>query len=67
MQYDILKRFGTPFCLAVVDIDNFKALNDQHGHQHGDRMLRDLADLLLPTMRTVDILARTTAATNWSL
>ena len=57
MQYDILKRFGTPFCLAVVDIDNFKALNDQHGHQHGDHTLCDLADLLLHTMRTVDILA----------
>ena len=57
-QFSILKRYGTPFSLAIVDIDHFKDLNDQHGHQHGDQMLCDLTGLLTGTLRTVDILAR---------
>jgi diguanylate cyclase len=52
------KRYGAPFSLAVVDIDHFKDLNDQHGHQHGDQMLRDLTDLLKGALRAADILAR---------
>lgn len=57
-QFSLLKRYGTPFSLAVVDIDHFKELNDQHGHQYGDQMLLDLTGLLMDTLRTVDILAR---------
>ncbi len=38
----IWKRYGTSFSLAIIDIDHFKELNDQYGHQHGDQMLRDL-------------------------
>ena len=55
-QYGILQRYGTPFSLAVVDIDHFKELNDQRGHQYGDQMLCGLKELLLGTLRTVDIL-----------
>jgi diguanylate cyclase (GGDEF)-like protein len=57
-QLMLLKRYGTPFSLAVIDIDHFKAMNDERGHLHGDRMLCDLAALLRNTARTVDILAR---------
>ena len=57
-QFNILKRYGTPFSLAIVDIDNFKDLNDQYGHQHGDQVLCDFAQLLMGSLRIVDIIAR---------
>jgi diguanylate cyclase len=58
MQFSMLKRYGTPFSLAVIDIDHFKDLNDQCGHHHGDQMLCDLKDLLLGSLRTIDVLTR---------
>ncbi len=58
VQFGLLRRYGTPFSLAVVDIDRFKDLNDQQGHLHGDEALRSLAELLVGTVRTVDIVAR---------
>ena len=57
-QFALLRRYGTPFSLAIVDIDRFKDLNDQQGHLHGDRMLCDLTGLLIDAMRTVDVVAR---------
>jgi diguanylate cyclase (GGDEF)-like protein len=58
MQFSILKRYGTPFSLLIIDIDHFKELNDQCGHQHGDQSLCDLKDLLLRFLRAVDFLVR---------
>ena len=39
-------RYGTTVTLALLDIDDFKFENDRHGHQHGDRLLCELAGLL---------------------
>lgn len=57
-QFGILQRYATPFSLAIIDIDHFKDLNDQHGHLYGDQVLRDLTGLLTDTSRAVDIITR---------
>ena len=51
-------RYGHPFCIAVVDVDEFKNINDRFGHAVGDRALRALADMMRQQSRTSDTLAR---------
>lgn len=51
-------RSGKPFSLLYLDIDNFKALNDQHGHEAGDDALREVANLLRTCSREIDVPAR---------
>jgi diguanylate cyclase (GGDEF)-like protein len=51
-------RFDTVFSVVMMDIDNFKVLNDTHGHQTGDRVLRAIADVVRSEMRGVDTAAR---------
>ncbi|MBY6203789.1 diguanylate cyclase [Halomonas denitrificans] len=53
-----LARRGTPSCLAVVDLDRFKRINDEHGHPAGDRALVELADLMRRETRGTDVVAR---------
>jgi diguanylate cyclase (GGDEF)-like protein len=52
------ERFGQPLCLAVLDLDRFKAVNDRHGHTIGDEVLRRLGELLAQTFRGQDVTAR---------
>jgi len=51
-------RTGTPFCLAMIDIDHFKQVNDDHGHEVGDDVLRIFTREALASVRTVDVLGR---------
>ncbi len=53
-----LAQRGTPSCLAVVDLDRFKRINDEHGHPAGDRALVGLADLMRRETRGTDVVAR---------
>ncbi len=52
------RRKGTPLCLALLDVDNFKKLNDDLGHQAGDEALSHLAAVTRESMRPQDSLAR---------
>jgi diguanylate cyclase (GGDEF)-like protein len=52
------ERFGGPLALVLCDLDDFKEVNDRHGHLAGDDVLRELATVLQDTVRTVDIAAR---------
>ncbi|MDR2820077.1 MAG: GGDEF domain-containing protein [Desulfovibrio sp.] len=47
-----------PLSLLIMDIDDFKKVNDVHGHVAGDKVLRSLAECLVSTLRRGDIIAR---------
>ncbi|ABI56965.1 diguanylate cyclase [Alkalilimnicola ehrlichii MLHE-1] len=52
------ERHGHRFCVSLVDLDHFKALNDRHGHLAGDRILQGFANILRDNHRVFDIVAR---------
>jgi len=52
------KKDGTPFVLAMVDLDDFKQINDTHGHQIGDRILLSAAQRFGKHVRSSDFLGR---------
>ncbi|MBS0210140.1 MAG: GGDEF domain-containing protein [Planctomycetes bacterium] len=57
-RYAELQRTGNPFSLLVADIDHFKRINDQFGHDAGDVVLKRVAQALRTTVRDMDLVAR---------
>jgi diguanylate cyclase (GGDEF)-like protein len=62
MRFDemasLARRAGRPFSLLLLDIDFFKRVNDTHGHQVGDDMLKHVASVLTGAKRQEDLLGR---------
>jgi diguanylate cyclase (GGDEF)-like protein len=57
-QIKLGQRSGRTFSLILIDVDNFKAINDKYGHLSGDMMLKKIAAVLKECARTTDIVCR---------
>ncbi len=57
-ELDRARRYGQVVTIVLIDVDDFKRINDTRGHQIGDRVLRQLAALLKRELRTMDGIAR---------
>ena len=57
-QRALFSRKGLPFAICYVDLDHFKQINDRHGHDWGDRVLRRFSALALAGMRDGDFFGR---------
>ena len=58
MAWDRSRRYGHSMSAAMIDLDQFKPINDQYGHLVGDQVLRELADLVRNAARTTDVISR---------
>lgn len=57
-EFDRAVRYDMPLSVIMIDIDDFKEINDRHGHIAGDTVLRDLSAMVKKGVRKTDIVAR---------
>jgi len=58
MEFERFNRYGRPCSMMILDLDDFKEINDEYGHLIGDRALQEVARGLLNDLRSVDTAAR---------
>lgn len=60
LQHEVerTQRDGKPIAVMMIDLDHFKRVNDSHGHQAGDEVLREAARRIKSVLRTVDFIGR---------
>ena len=58
MEINRTSRYTAPFTIAYIDIDDFKAVNDQYGHSTGDKVLRHVVQYFQNNLRKTDIVTR---------
>jgi diguanylate cyclase (GGDEF)-like protein len=56
--FELGARHGRPTCLAYIDLDDFKKVNDQRGHSVGDSVLQTVGEVLLRSVRKTDVACR---------
>jgi diguanylate cyclase (GGDEF)-like protein len=56
--FRLAKRHNQPLCLAILDLDDFKQVNDRYGYAAGDAVLHQLGQLLLQSFRGEDVVSR---------
>lgn len=57
-EFNRAERYKTPFSIAMIDIDHFKKINDNFGHQFGDYVLKEIAKIIQHAFRKTDIVYR---------
>lgn len=58
LEFERARRYGRPLSVLMIDVDNFKKINDQHGHPCGDVVLKRIAQAIAGRTRKSDISAR---------
>lgn len=57
-EIERMKRYHSSLCLALIDVDNFKRINDTYGHAVGDKALSEIAAIFKQNTRSIDVITR---------